>query len=334
MTLRPGDRCAERDAIRGRAAVATENVRRHGDSVVVRLQPDAEAHFCVRRMFTADRETLEAHFDWEGGALDGKAPPSNVQLFVELEPGELLFLGAARCTMYGSNREVQYSLRELPQQLDAVLRPATRPLDGAALREVLRDGCDTHALAARFAESWLGPLPRVAPPRELIDAPAPVRRWHALWAQLATFPDHPWCCWPACWRNGDFQDEWQNGGTFAFRDERVWMHRWWTEENDSIECAKDMPELALQFVLYGLTEGSQGYYVHAAAHDLDPALREPLPVRPWPSWLGPDASEPVEFVGGDGYFGTVYDGYVTARAVSYARARELAARVDIAASRK
>ncbi len=315
-----------------RPDVATPSASLHDEAIFVRVLPDAQAHFCVKRTMSLDEpEAVEAHLDWHMGPTRVEVPKEAV-LFVETGPDQVAYLGAARLVMHGtrtSGVDVQYALRQLPHELDPLLRARARsPMDGSSLAQRIRAGADRHALAGELSESWLGPMPDCPPPEVSAAAPADVRAWHSLWAKLATFEDHPWCCWPATWRRSEaglhhFQDEWQNGGTFGVKDGKVWVDGWLSDEGHDVVCADDMGELALQFVIFGLAEGASGTYV-VAGEDAVPALEiAPLPLGRWTWFFGTS----IDFVGGDGCIGTLCDGGVQLRTTTRERAIELRARL-------
>lgn len=277
------------------------------------------SHFCVRqeRDGANGEIRIDAHFDWHHiqSELPDSVPGRKLSVFRQ-DGDQLRYLGLGHVGMAGfggaEGAQIQVDLLELPTDVAESMTPAApQPMDGPALASALEErGCDRLPVAERFIDSWIGPLPEPQPVPESQGAPKDVRRWHALWSRLNPLHQFPYCCWPASWSEPDeegiqsFQDEWQNGGTFGWREGAVWIDKWVNDGDQSVRCAEDVGEFALQFLIYGMTQGAFGRFINVD----DATNRIPsLPIGGWPAFFGID----VAFVGEPGGVGIRSEGKTT-----------------------
>jgi hypothetical protein len=293
--------------------LATDSVQLRGDCLLIADDlKESEGHFCIQqKLDVADKSRdvqVDAHFDWHlpAGADIYRFSGAKFRVF-RRNDRQLTFLGDGHVCQVGGDGEhmrMQVSLRQLDGELaDKLTRCQDSVIDGTDLQAALkRRNCDRMQLAKKLAESWLGKLP---PAKDPISSrrkrPDEVKAWHRLWSQLEPFHPFPWCCWPACWDKPDeqgvsyFQNEWQNGGTFGYRRDGIWIHRW-ACNSGMARAASDIAEFALQFVIYGLVQGADGRFVITKRC---PKWVEPLPMTSWENFLYAE----YVFVGGDGAIG-------------------------------
>lgn len=283
-----------------------------GGALLVRAARGDDVRLCARttRDFGTGLVDVDAHVDWRprpSSAIDDDLPGAAFDVFLEQHDGAVRALGRGAVSMvgFGDAPKVQVSLVAPPAgSLDDVVHRAAAALDGVALaRALVAADVDRLALARELAESWMPPLGQPAPVDVSAAAPPPVRAWHTLWSRLARQEDHPFACWPATWARSEdvdwFQAEWQNGDTFGVRDDgSVCIHPWATLD-EATTCARDVGELAVQLVLYGLVDATSGRFARADAGVEVPGLAA-LPLSPWRGFLGGDD---VAFVGGAGMIG-------------------------------
>ncbi|MGE3809186.1 MAG: hypothetical protein AB7K24_31365 [Gemmataceae bacterium] len=310
----------------------TASVEIRGDCMVIADDVrEPEGHFCVQQRLDVARQPrvlqVDAHFDWRLPARTNVEPFPGVRLKVFRQHDKAhTFLGEGHVCMVGSggeNAQMQVDLTQLNRTLaDELTCCQESPIDGAELRTRLEQkACNRMGLAKRLATSWLGKLPRSNDPISTRrKRPEEIKAWHRLWAQLKHFHQFPWCCWPATWDEPDeqgvsyFQDEWQNGGTFGYRKDGIWIHKWACKSEMTL-AARDAAEFAIQFVIYGLVQGADGRFVSTKEC---PKWVQPLPITPWADFL----CDEYTFVGSDGAIG-ISTGWNTTLAMTRNRFEEL-----------
>lgn len=300
----------------------------YGDIIIVDLDEIQDAHFCCRYILEMVRDKLEpvtnTRLDLDLTADEHYSDEdvvSDVEIFLGSDADKCIYIGqayAASIVQNNSKLEVKYQFnKSLSLALATKLRQGEKNagMDGLVLENLLDKAHDN--VAEQLATMWLGSLPDVQQPgRGGKDIPEAVQRWHKLWAQLATFSDHPWASWPACWRPGEtsfFQNEWTNPDMFGVRDDgSVWAYDWENGKAGALHYADSMEEFAVQFIIYGLSNASHGFFISGDTSLLMQQfdLKE-LPIHPWLNWFG---GGPIRFIGGAGLLGIDMDGELTLRA--------------------